>query len=428
MSDLAIRVEALGKRYRIGALQRPHGTLREHLAESFLSPVRRLTRREPSGSGGQELFWALKEVSFEVRQGEVIGIIGGNGAGKSTLLKILSRITEPTAGYAEVFGRVGSLLEVGTGFHEELTGRENVYLNGAMLGMRRREIDRKFDEIVAFSETGKFIDTPVKHFSSGMYMRLAFAVAAHLETEILLVDEVLAVGDTEFQKRCVEKMSDVARDGRTVLFVSHNMGTLRRLCSLAVQLNKGTVEGIGEAGQVISSYLARLVKHPADLNVAGRSGIVGCEVLAKIEENQFSSELHADLPLAFRFRIVSPERAAGAFTVGARLTDDSGGQIGTVFLDYHGRSLTSPPGQQVNIRVVNQGLRLCPGRYLLWPELWCNGELRESAVNCVAFDVLPSDIFHAGFGDFSGRHGPAVWAAEWTEPSKAYGDNSDNGS
>ena len=203
-----------------------------------------------------ETIWALKEVSFEVSRGEVIGIIGGNGAGKSTLLKILSRITEPTTGFAEIHGRVGSLLEVGTGFHQELTGRENIYLNGAILGMKRAEINRKFDEIVAFSEVERFIDTPVKHYSSGMYLRLAFAVAAHLEPEILLVDEVLAVGDAGFQKKCLGKMGTVAKEGRTVLFVSHNMGAITQLCETAVQLEKGELKRIGPSSEVVNAYLS----------------------------------------------------------------------------------------------------------------------------------------------------------------------------
>ena len=220
MTDIVIRAEDLSKKYRIGAKQEGYRTLRDTLTGAFVSPFRR-ARRLLSGQayGAAELdetIWALKEVSFEVKRGEVVGIIGRNGAGKTTLLKILSRITEPTEGYAEIRGRVGSLLEVGTGFHPELTGRENIYLNGAILGMKKAEIERKFDEIVDFSEIGKFIDTPVKHYSSGMYVRLAFAVAAHLEPEILLVDEVLAVGDATFQKKCMGKMGAGAHEGRTV--------------------------------------------------------------------------------------------------------------------------------------------------------------------------------------------------------------------
>jgi lipopolysaccharide transport system ATP-binding protein len=250
MSGATIRVCGIGKRYRLAGadLSMDFGTLRDVLA-SLLS---RRGRRKPSA----DIFWALKHVSFEVRAGEVVGIIGHNGAGKSTLLKILSRITEPTEGEAEIRGRVGSLLEVGTGFHHELTGQENVYLNGAVLGMKRAEIARKFDEIVSFAGIGSFIDTPVKHYSSGMYVRLAFAVAAHLEPDTLIIDEVLAVGDAAFQKKCLGKMGDVAKHGRTVLFVSHNLGAIRSLCTRALVLRGGLLQFDGTADEAITYYLA----------------------------------------------------------------------------------------------------------------------------------------------------------------------------
>lgn len=252
MRDIAIRVENLSKQYRIGEQQASNKTLREALVSAARVPFRWLR----SGSKQDEnTFWALNDVSFEIKQGEAVGIIGRNGAGKSTLLKILSRITKPTHGRVEMFGHVGSLLEVGTGFHTELSGRENIYLNGAILGMSRREIDRKFDEIVAFAETEKFLDTPVKHYSSGMYVRLAFAVAAHLEPDILIVDEVLAVGDTSFQKKSLGKMEDVTSQGRTVLFVSHSMPAVTRLCSSTILLDKGQVVQIGASQDVVSSYL-----------------------------------------------------------------------------------------------------------------------------------------------------------------------------
>jgi len=260
VGDIGIYVEALGKKYRVGRRQEKYRTIRDTLASAVLGPVR-MVRSLVSGDGNRwtadEWFWALKDVSFELKRGEVLGIIGRNGAGKSTLLKILSRITEPTEGYAEIRGRIVSLLEVGTGFHQELTGRENIFLNGAILGMRRREIERKFDEIVAFSEVEKFIDTPVKHYSSGMYLRLAFSVAAHLEPEILLVDEVLAVGDAAFQKKCLGKMGEVAQEGRTVLFVSHNMGAISNLCRSALCLEDGRLADIGETESVIAGYVSR---------------------------------------------------------------------------------------------------------------------------------------------------------------------------
>ncbi len=255
MSDLAIRVVGLGKRYRIGAPAARYRTLRETVVDAARAPLRWLKGEHANGSLNS--IWALKDISFEVKQGQVLGIIGRNGAGKSTLLKILARVTDPTEGIGEIHGRVGSLLEVGTGFHPELTGRENIYLNGAILGMHRREIDRKFDEIVDFSEVGQFIDTPVKRYSSGMYLRLAFAVAAHLEPEILVVDEVLAVGDAEFQRKCLGKMNDVAQQGRTVLFVSHNMSAVLRLTQETLVIEKGRLGLRAPTPQAVDYYLAQ---------------------------------------------------------------------------------------------------------------------------------------------------------------------------
>jgi len=259
MGDVAIRVENISKRYRIGAAASRHDTLRDTLAH-LGSKVTNLIRR-PSSQNSEDAklisndFWALRDVSFEVKRGEVVGFIGRNGAGKSTLLKILARITEPTAGRGEIHGRVGSLLEVGTGFHPELTGRENIYLNGAILGMKNAEIRRKFDEIVAFADIERFLDTPVKRYSSGMYVRLAFAVAAHLEPEILIVDEVLAVGDGSFQSKCLRKMEDVGKQGRTVLFVSHSMPAITRLCERVILVDAGRVVQDGPSHQVVSAYV-----------------------------------------------------------------------------------------------------------------------------------------------------------------------------
>lgn len=269
MSDIAVRVENLSKLYRIRERRR-YRTLRDTIAETFAAPFRRRSHVSPFAirnpqsvdnspsairHSQSETIWALKDVSFEIKHGEVVGIIGRNGAGKSTLLKILSRITEPTEGEARIYGRVGSLLEVGTGFHYELTGRDNIYLNGAILGMKKTEIDRKFDEIVAFAEVENFLDTPVKHYSSGMHMRLAFSVAAHLEPEIVIVDEVLAVGDAAFQKKCLGKMGEVAKEGRTVLFVSHNMAAVENLCKRAVVLHSGKVQADADARAAIAEYL-----------------------------------------------------------------------------------------------------------------------------------------------------------------------------
>lgn len=256
MTTPAIQLSHLSKRYRIGQRE-PYGSLRDSLSSAAGALLRRLAGAPGRGGGGGRgaHIWALRDVSFEVQPGEVVGIIGRNGAGKSTLLKILARITEPTGGHGRIRGRIGSLLEVGTGFHPELTGRENIYLNGAILGMKRAEINRKFDEIVAFAEVEQFIDTPVKRYSSGMYMRLAFAVAAHLEPEILIVDEVLAVGDAAFQKKCLGKMGDVASAGRTVLFVSHNLIAVQGLCGRAIWLDRGSIVDEGRPERIISRYL-----------------------------------------------------------------------------------------------------------------------------------------------------------------------------
>lgn len=269
MSDFAIRVENLGKRYRIGQTV-GYKTLRESLSNAVTAPFRRLRstdRRTPGENppmtgDKQGYIWALKDVSFDVKQGEAVGIIGRNGSGKSTLLKILSRITAPTEGQVEIHGRAGALLEVGTGFHPELTGRENIYLNGAILGLKKAEIERKFDDIVAFAEIEKFLDTPVKRYSSGMYVRLAFAVAAHLEPDILLVDEVLAVGDTAFQKKCLGKMDEVAKGGRTVLFISHNMAAVKSLCSRCILLKDGGIELAGLTSEVTNKYMEALFGTP----------------------------------------------------------------------------------------------------------------------------------------------------------------------
>src|SRR5687767_10471985 len=290
MSDIAIRVENLSKQYRIGERE-SYKTLRDVIADSAATPFRKLRSAfigngsssnsngrpsvagQPSADGAvagpspSATIWALDDVSFEVKQGEVVGIIGRNGAGKSTLLRILSRITKPTKGHAKIFGRVGSLLEVGTGFHPELTGRENIYLNGAILGMRKAEIERKFDEIVAFAEVEKFIDTPVKRYSSGMYVRLAFAVAAHMETEVLLVDEVLAVGDAEFQKKCLGKMNRVAEAGRAVILVSHNMAVIRNLCTTGIWIENGQLESHNSARHVVDQYLKASV-HSNEISVS----------------------------------------------------------------------------------------------------------------------------------------------------------------
>ncbi len=317
-----IKVENLGKRYLLRHQQQePYTALRDVIAHKAREFGNKLLHpfsvpRPPSPAYPSEEFWALKDVSFDIEQGERVGIIGRNGAGKSTLLKVLSRITEPTAGRVTINGRVASLLEVGTGFHPELTGRENIFLNGAILGMGRNEIKRKFDEIVAFAEVERFLDTPVKHYSSGMYVRLAFAVAAHLEPEILIVDEVLAVGDAQFQKKCLGKMEAVGREGRTVLFVSHNMQAIQTLCSRALWISSGSVEQDGDVFSVVSSYLNKgfaniIEQHWPDVKAPGNDNIrlksvrlIPCEGSVPITvRTAFNIEFIFDmlLPKAFFF-------------------------------------------------------------------------------------------------------------------------------
>jgi lipopolysaccharide transport system ATP-binding protein len=352
MDDIAIRVEDLGKQYRIGMAPERYRTLRDNLVQTALAPLQAI-RASRSTNG---TIWALQGVSFEVRKGQVLGVIGRNGAGKSTLLKILSRVTEPSAGYAEIHGRVGSLLEVGTGFHPELTGRENIYLNGAILGMRRAEIEAKFDEIVAFADVEKFIDTPVKRYSSGMYLRLAFAVAAHLEPEILVVDEVLAVGDAEFQRKCLGKMSDVAQQGRTVLFVSHNMSAILRLTDEAILLDKGRLVLRAPTVQAVDTYMA------AGFSQIGERSWDADEVPA--ESAPFR-------PLAIRicdasWRVVDTVRSTDPFTIAIEYQLDApitGLRVGIYLMTMRGEYVftsfdTDDPGQYERF-----GTR-SPGRYV----------------------------------------------------------------
>jgi lipopolysaccharide transport system ATP-binding protein len=333
MSDIAIRVTGLSKRYRIGLQKARYRTLRESITEKFSRIARRANEEKA-------YFWALKDIDFEVKKGESLGIIGRNGAGKSTLLKILSRITKPTSGRAVLNGRVGSLLEVGTGFHPELTGRENIYLNGAILGMRRTEIDRKFDEIVAFSEIEKFLDTPVKRYSSGMYVRLAFAVAAHMEPEILIVDEVLAVGDAEFQKKCLGKMGDVASEGRTVIFVSHNMTAVLSLCSEALLLKNGMIEISGLPHDVIDDYLEKDLKISKKLTWADSKNSPGNDLIKArsieiISEND-QEVIKVNTPFSIKFRYQNFQSALINLSLHIKLTTGE-----TVFAVVSPRKQTS---------------------------------------------------------------------------------------
>jgi lipopolysaccharide transport system ATP-binding protein len=387
MGDTMVRVQGLGKQYRIGARRR-YRTLRETLVDTAAAPVRWLRSRRAAPKGETNRIWALRDVSFEVRRGEVVGVIGRNGAGKSTLLKVLSQITEPTAGEVEIRGRVGSLLEVGTGFHPELTGRENVFLNGAILGMKRAEIADRFDEIVAFAEVEQFLDTPVKHFSSGMYMRLAFAVAAHLEPEILVVDEVLAVGDAAFQKKCLGKMKDVSRQGRTVVFVSHNMHAVKALCGRGIVLHGGRVVCDGTAAGAVARYL----EQGASDAVSGMPP----EARPGSGERRFTSAagpasaIAPAAPLEFSFAAAPTRPGAGPAYLSAHIVNDQG----TVLTQCDSRlvgvwlSGDAPAGGRFRI----DGLWLKPGRYSLDLYLCATGgiiDLFERAVEFEASPVLP---------------------------------------
>jgi len=373
MSEAVIHVESLGKRYRVGERER-YLALRDVITRAFTSPLRRGVKRS------SEMLWALKDVSFEVAQGEVVGLIGRNGAGKTTLLKLLSRITRPTTGFAEIRGRVGSLLEVGTGFHPELTGRENIYLSGAILGMSKSEINRKFDAIVSFAEVERFLDTPLKHYSTGMQMRLAFAVAAHLEPEILLVDEVLAVGDLEFQKKCLGKMQEVSKSGRTIIFVSHQMNQIRRLCERVLWIDAGQIRESGPTGQIAAKYESTNL-HPAD----GAAGDEGCFLRWSIcgHDNVLRDGL-CDVTFHFHVHLREPV-TQGHFGI-AVLTDSSAVLVGWGF-----DNLNIGAGQrEITLRVPALPLR--PGAYSLTCSIYDKGNNLNGGVLVEQWYALPSLI------------------------------------
>jgi len=366
MSDNIITVENLSKSYRIGTPNSDDG-LRHRLEGMFRNPLRTL-RAKYSAQTHEKEFWALRDVSFEIKQGDVVGIIGRNGAGKSTLLKILSRITQPTTGRIHLKGRISSLLEVGTGFHPELTGRENIFLNGAILGMTREEIRRKFDEIVAFSEVEEFLDTPVKRYSSGMYVRLAFSVAAHLEPEILIVDEVLAVGDDQFQKKCLGRMENVASEGRTVLFVSHNMVAVRSLCSKGILFDKGRIETIGEISQVVGSYLSEGIEHSGswvrEKSESSEKDIFFEEVRILNAAGEISSRSDCRETFTLQIRL----RSKGTFDnaqIAVRFTNADGIAVFTTCnTDKQRRFVSIEPGSHT-FSVTVPGNLLAPGTYTL---------------------------------------------------------------
>jgi lipopolysaccharide transport system ATP-binding protein len=397
LGDVAIRVAGLGKRYRIGAKQEKYKTIRDTLAAAASSPLRKIrslaTRNGHDDSkfaGRQpksEAIWALKGVSFEVQPGDVVGVIGRNGAGKSTLLKILSRITEPTEGYADIHGRVGSLLEVGTGFHNELSGRENIYLNGSILGMKRAEIDRRFDEMVAFAEIDKFIDTPVKRYSTGMYLRLAFSVAAHLEPEILLVDEVLAVGDVAFQKKCLGKIGEIAVQGRTVLFVSHNMGAVRSLCNKGILLTDGQVESSGDLSGVIESYyraVGALQNAPAPTVEADARLRFGPVVLNAGEGNTIQQS--RGFQILTTLRIV---QNLSGFSLYCILEDMQGRHVFCLREESPALGLNAVPAGDYSIKVTLPPLWLNPGLYSIYFKVLLWGEY--AAARHVS-DKFPLDV------------------------------------
>ena len=363
MSDTVVRVENLSKKYIIGhQKQESYTTLRDSIAngaKGLLKPFQR--GKSQVADPNSEDFWALKDVSFEIKQGDRVGIIGRNGAGKSTLLKILSRIVEPTSGQIKIKGRVASLLEVGTGFHPELTGRENISLNGAILGMSQAEISRKFDEIVAFAEVEKFLDTPVKRYSSGMYVRLAFAVAAHLEPEILIVDEVLAVGDVAFQKKCMGKMKDVGSEGRTIVFVSHNMGSIVSLCDTAVFMQQGRVREIGEVNKVSNIYLSEFLSSEGeDLAQLRPNGMGGQILFSEIKlvsgiENNLRFGEDIDISLIIKSRIDIDNLA-----IGISFFNNSGNCIGSVLPES---IFSARADDEVCVHIKVSNINLCPGNY-----------------------------------------------------------------
>jgi lipopolysaccharide transport system ATP-binding protein len=416
MGDVAILAEGLSKLYRIGRRE-PYYTLRDTITRSLAVPFRRLrNRRQPVTDGGHSptvshadsefrnspAIWALKDVSFEIKKGEIVGIIGRNGAGKSTLLKILSSITDPTEGQAAIHGRVGSLLEVGTGFHPELTGRENVYLNGAILGMKKVEINQNFDEIVAFSGVEKFIDTPVKHYSSGMYMRLAFAVAAHLRPEILLVDEVLAVGDAAFQKKCLGKIGDVAQEGQTVLLVSHNMAAIKNLCTKCILFEAGSISAEGDSDKVIEMYVANLQSREV-VELESRKDRKGNGFVRFTSVNFHSKE---GCPTAAFLSGESCEIKLG-YKMEKELSVTASILVGVGVYDIYGdclflcsNDLTNEISQgwlvsgEVSCRIPQ--LSLSSGLYKVNIYIAVNGEIADWVLDAAGFEVQNSDFFGTG--------------------------------
>jgi lipopolysaccharide transport system ATP-binding protein len=413
----AIRIENLGKKYLVSHEQKRGGyrTLRESLVELAQMPLRRL--RGENGTSREE-FWALKDVSFEVQSGEVVGIIGRNGAGKSTLLKILSRITRPTTGRVELHGRVGSLLEVGTGFHPELTGRENIYLNGSILGMSKREIDKKFDEIVDFAEIEQFLDTPVKRYSSGMYVRLAFAVAAHLEPEILIVDEVLAVGDLAFQEKCLGKMNEITQSGRTILFVSHNLQSLGRLCKSLAWLESGRMKLWGDSDHAIHEYqrAASMGKHVPSKDFSNRPRGTN-HPKPIIHQVAILDGLGIPTSAVGMWKAVAIRVAIGNFrprsdtNVVVQIDDGWGNRLLTCSSSLHSKLSLSPDDSSVECRIAS--VPFLPGDYWVSVGVGNHAEYLDWVEHAICLTVEPRDVYGTGFIPDS-RGGALAIAHDWT--------------
>jgi lipopolysaccharide transport system ATP-binding protein len=395
MNDIAIRCEGLGKQYRIGERER-YRALRDTITSAMSAPFRRIrsafNNSVSEQQNGHNTFWALKDVSFEIKRGEVVGVIGRNGAGKSTLLKILSRITAPTAGEVEITGRVGSLLEVGTGFHPELTGRENIYLNGAILGMRKAEIERKFDEIVSFAEIKKFIDTPVKRYSSGMYVRLAFAVAANLNSEILVVDEVLAVGDVQFQKKCLGKMDEVAQSGRTIFFVSHNMGAIKALCRTALWLDYGHIKAFNTCQNVVGQYLGAADDNTKNGNIVPQQHIRGTgdtrikKVSLRDKENNVQNAFLVGEAFQILLEYIAVRPIDGTFWLLVSSAD------GTVIFSSFQKDVSEsiPLHFDGKTSVALDGLSFLPGLYFISVGVFSKAsEIVDWVDSAIRFEILP---------------------------------------
>jgi lipopolysaccharide transport system ATP-binding protein len=422
MSRVVIEAVGLGKEFHIGSIQKSHYRLTDQLVDMVVAPFRRVGNLMRGQAGGaadlDEAIWAIKDISFQVKPGEVVGIIGRNGAGKSTLLKILSGISDPTEGYADIYGRVGSLLEVGTGFHPELTGRENIYLNGAILGMKKGEIESKLDEIVAFAEIDKFLDTPVKHYSSGMYVRLAFSVAAHLEPEILLVDEVLAVGDVAFQRKCLGKMDDVAKAGRTVIFVSHNMGLLQQLCERGILLQNGNVSLDGPITEVVDAYLQTLEQvNSQDLSKRTDRKGVGQARLVYAEVTNNSSGHPSVLRTGHTARFVFSVNASVPGIACNFFIYDAIGQPVTSFYSRV-RGPVDAYDSKNNLQFVCEldELLLLPGRYRMDVAIVGDNSLQDFIEAAAVFEVADGQVggrpaLHDG--KFS-----VIMAHRWTLPTK----------